>query len=50
MREALERAENVVLVGPSGTGKTHLAIVFGLIAARRRRVSPAVEGAGYRSC
>jgi DNA replication protein DnaC len=29
----VERNENVVLLGPSGTGKTHLAIAFGLIAA-----------------
>ena len=27
--------ENVVLLGPSGTGKTHLAIAFGLIAAHK---------------
>jgi DNA replication protein DnaC len=31
----VERAENVVLLGPSGTGKTHLAISFGLIAAQK---------------
>jgi DNA replication protein DnaC len=31
----VERAENVVLLGPSGTGKTHLAIAFGLIAAHK---------------
>jgi DNA replication protein DnaC len=31
----VERAENVVLLGPSGTGKTHLAIAFGLIAAAK---------------
>ena len=29
------RAENIVLLGPSGTGKTHLAIAFGLLAAQR---------------
>src|ERR1700688_5141267 len=29
------RAENIVLLGPSGTGKTHLAIAFGLIAAQK---------------
>ena len=31
----VERAENIVLLGPSGTGKTHLAIVFGLLAAHK---------------
>lgn len=32
----VERAENVVLLGPPGVGKTHLAIALGLEAARRR--------------
>jgi DNA replication protein DnaC len=31
----VERAENIVLLGPSGTGKTHLAIAFGPIAAHK---------------
>ena len=31
----IERAENVVLLGPSGTGKTHIAIAFGLLATQR---------------
>lgn len=31
----VERADNIVLLGPSGTGKTHLAIAFGLLAAHR---------------
>jgi hypothetical protein len=31
----IERAENIVLLGPSGTGKTHLAIAFGMIAAQK---------------
>jgi DNA replication protein DnaC len=31
----VKRAENIVLLGPSGTGKTHLAIAFGLIAAQK---------------
>ena len=32
----VERAENVVLLGPPGVGKTHLAIALGLAAAGRR--------------
>jgi DNA replication protein DnaC len=32
----LERAEDVILAGPVGTGKTHLAIALGVEAARRR--------------
>jgi DNA replication protein DnaC len=32
----MEKAENIVLVGPIGTGKTHLAIALGVEAARRR--------------
>src|SRR5215207_8264376 len=35
--EWLERGDNVVLVGPIGTGKTHLAIALGIEAARQRR-------------
>ena len=31
------RTENLILVGPIGTGKTHLAIALGLEAARQRR-------------
>lgn len=33
----VERAENVILAGPIGTGKTHLAIALGIEAARLRR-------------
>lgn len=32
----MEKAENVVIAGPIGTGKTHLAIALGVEAARRR--------------
>jgi len=36
----LNRAEDVILAGPIGTGKTHIAIALGVEAARRRfRVS-----------
>jgi DNA replication protein DnaC len=31
----VERAENIVLLGPSGTGKTHLAIAYGMLAAAK---------------
>jgi DNA replication protein DnaC len=31
----VERGENVVLLGPSGTGKTHLAIALGYLATQR---------------
>ena len=31
-----ERAEDVVIAGPIGTGKTHLAIALGVEAVRRR--------------
>lgn len=33
----LDRAENLLLAGPIGTGKTHLAIALGIEAARQRR-------------
>lgn len=36
----LDRAEDIILAGPIGTGKTHIAIALGVEAARRRfRVS-----------
>jgi DNA replication protein DnaC len=33
----IDRAENLILAGPIGTGKTHIAIALGLEAARLRR-------------
>jgi len=33
----LNRAENLLLVGPIGTGKTHLAIALGVEAAKQRK-------------
>ncbi len=33
----LDKAQNVILAGPIGTGKTHLAIALGLEAAKQRR-------------
>ena len=35
--EWIANAENVILAGPIGTGKTHLAIALGIEAARQRR-------------
>jgi DNA replication protein DnaC len=35
--EWIGRADNVILAGPIGTGKTHLAIALGIEAARQRR-------------
>lgn len=35
--EWVGRAENILLAGPIGTGKTHLAIALGIEAARQRR-------------
>jgi DNA replication protein DnaC len=32
----IENAENIILVGPSGVGKTHLALSLGYIAAQNR--------------
>jgi DNA replication protein DnaC len=34
--EWIGRAENIILAGPIGTGKTHLAIALGIEAARQR--------------
>lgn len=34
--EYLEQGEDVVIAGPIGTGKSHLAIALGVEAARRR--------------
>jgi hypothetical protein len=35
--EYLDRRENILLVGPSGTGKTHLATAFGTAACSQGR-------------
>src|SRR5512139_3402827 len=32
----LSQAKNLVFIGPPGVGKTHLAVAFGVIAARAR--------------
>jgi DNA replication protein DnaC len=33
--EYVTRRENVILLGPSGVGKTHIALALGLLPARR---------------
>ncbi len=40
----VERSENVILLGPPGVGKTHLAVALG--EGRRCRASGAVHAAG----
>jgi DNA replication protein DnaC len=35
-RAFIERAENVVFLGPPGTGKTHLSVALGLKAIQKR--------------
>ena len=42
-----ERAEDVVIAGPIGTGKTHLAIALGVEAARRRHRVAFVRAADF---
>lgn len=33
----VDNSENIILLGPSGTGKTHLAISLGFLATQKRQ-------------
>ena len=35
----MDKAENIVFLGPSGVGKTHLATAIGIAAAKRRNIT-----------
>jgi predicted NACHT family NTPase len=47
----IEHAENVIFLGPPGTGKTHLAVAFARNAVQRgtRPISPALPAYSWRS-
>ena len=44
--EYIERRENVIALGPSGTGKSHLALALGLAACQRGFTTGFVTAAG----
>ena len=44
--EYIERRENVIALGPSGTGKSHLALALGLAACQRGFTTSFVTAAG----
>ena len=47
--EYIERRENVIAVGNSGTGKTHVALRLVLISWQRSQVSLSMMARGRRS-
>ncbi len=48
--EYLDKRENILLVGPSGTGKSHLATALGMAACASRAQSPVLSPSCRNCC